>query len=209
MEIKDKILEIDNFFEIFIQRELLALVYKNYNLDWRYYDAVTGGPAAEYSNEIMKQFSKSGKVKDVAAFTHKVVGKSEDTYIKILDNIKKNLQSKCNIEVDYFQRGFFIFTPPDPLYDTKNFFAVPHVDFEDTTLKNFLYYVNDNDAETIFFDKIYDPKMNKINNDIPDILCKIKPKQGKAVIFDSNIYHASSVSQLSKRIVLSVVFKPK
>ena len=56
---------------------------------------------------------------------------------------------------------------------------MPHIDMNrpHTTA---LYYVNTSDGETVFFDEN--------NNEIR----REKPEQGKVVIFDGSIYHASS-----------------
>ena len=55
-----------------------------------------------------------------------------------------------------------------------------HTDRTDKNCKTLLYYVNDSDGDTIFFDN-----ENKIYK-------RVKPKKNKAVLFDSNIKHAGS-----------------
>ena len=47
------------------------------------------------------------------------------------------------------------------------------------------------------------------DTDKQEIIYKIKPVKNKAVIFDSNIYHAGNVSNTERRIVLSIHFLPK
>lgn len=58
-----------------------------------------------------------------------------------------------------------------------------HVDFNfpHTTA---LYYVNDSDGDTVFFD------------DSGEITHREKPEKGKVIIFDGSIYHASSCPTL-------------
>lgn len=69
-----------------------------------------------------------------------------------------------------------------------------HVDapFPHTVL---LYYVNDSDAPTYFFDE----NENIINS--------ITPKKGSAVVFDGSTPHASSLPEQEARITLNINFK--
>lgn len=68
----------------------------------------------------------------------------------------------------------------------KNCFNPPHVDFtmEKQGLKPVvcLYYVNDSDGDTFFFD----------NNENLNVIERVTPKSGRMVVFDNDIFHASS-----------------
>ena len=65
------------------------------------------------------------------------------------------------------------------LLPTGTGYNMPHIDMNrpHTTA---LYYVNTSDGETVFFDE----NSNEIRRE--------KPEQGKVIIFDGSIYHASS-----------------
>ena len=69
--------------------------------------------------------------------------------------------------------------------------------------KTLLYYVNDSDGETFFYDKHFTGEpLGLINKTM-----SVKPKKGRAIIFDSNHLHAGSCPQESKfRMVLNCVF---
>ena len=69
----------------------------------------------------------------------------------------------------------------------------PHVDFEEphTTA---LYYVNETDGDTYFFE----PKKGAVS-----------PKRGKMIVFNGLSKHASSSPSKGYRIALNVNFKPK
>jgi len=76
----------------------------------------------------------------------------------------------------------------------------PHVDIktdqQNSDIKTAIYYVNDSDGDTFFFDD----KLNVTNT--------IAPKKGRIVIFDANKLHSSSSPILNEyRIVLNTVFK--
>ena len=75
---------------------------------------------------------------------------------------------------------------------TKDNFHTPHID-EQTKHNVVLYYVNDSDGDTLFFNKE------------GDIISRVTPKKGRCVIFDGNILHASQNPIKSKdRIVINI-----
>ena len=90
--------------------------------------------------------------------------------------IKANFQTQCNFSKDQF-------------------INMPHID----TLfshKVALYYVNDSDGDTVFF-----------NND-GTILHTVTPKRGSFVVFDGTQFHAGRHPMLSeKRVVINFDFQ--
>ena len=66
---------------------------------------------------------------------------------------------------------------------TKDNYSAPHIDYYDEHYDenySIIYYVNDSDGDTRFFNKKY------------DVIKKVTPKKGKAVLFHSNTLHAGS-----------------
>lgn len=86
---------------------------------------------------------------------------------------------------------------------TENNHSAIHTDWEEELLPplkwcSMLYYVNESDGDTKFFDKNY----NQIKS--------IKPKKGKAVLFNSNLLHAgSNPIKNDVRIVINFIFQTK
>ena len=71
-----------------------------------------------------------------------------------------------------------------------------HIDKDTEDIKSLLYYVNDSDGDTLFFD-----------NDL-NIIKRVSPKKNTAILFDSNILHAgSNPIKNKKRIVVNTIFK--
>ena len=71
----------------------------------------------------------------------------------------------------------------------------PHIDLVDIKHKVILYYVNDSDGDTIF----YENERAKI------ILDKVSPKCGRILFFDGHHYHSSTPPLMNnKRIVLNI-----
>jgi hypothetical protein len=87
---------------------------------------------------------------------------------------------------------------------TENMFNVPHTDNLDPAFKTFLYYVNDSDGDTYFF--------NNFSTDQPlfdlSLSKSFSPKKGKGILFPSNQYHASSNPNSNlRRLVINFVYK--
>jgi len=79
---------------------------------------------------------------------------------------------------------------------TSSSYHYPHIDDSEEDVRTAIYYVNDSDGDTYFFD-------NKLN-----ITNTISPKKGRMVLFDSNKFHSSSSPIDSQhRIVMNIVFK--
>lgn len=91
----------------------------------------------------------------------------------------------------------------------KDVYTTPHTDEilknEDgsSKYKTILYYINDSDGDTVFFDQRSElgtirPKMN--------IVDRMTPKKGSVVVFDSNIFHASTPPvNFKNRMVINFV----
>ena len=85
-------------------------------------------------------------------------------------------------------------------------YQIPHVDMWDhengvpDAGETFLYYVNDSDGDTFFFNESFgSPKYS--------VLRRYTPKKGKGVLFDNGIVHASSPPRISEcRMTLNFVF---
>lgn len=82
---------------------------------------------------------------------------------------------------------------------------IPHLPHVDSTDKHkvFLYYVNDSDGDTVFFNELFDgTKKDQFTESQ-----RVSPEAGKGVVFDGHIYHASSSPIASEyRCILNVDF---
>jgi hypothetical protein len=137
-------------------------------------------------------------------FVHHVISESRHSseYFNLINDIINNYVHaylKTNIEVKRAKFNMLI-------KDTNTSHHYPHVDIGSTDLgkiKTLLYYVSDSDGDTYFFNEI----APNIGTELT-INKTVTPKKGTAVVFDSNIFHASSSPiTTDKRIVLNIVFK--
>jgi len=84
---------------------------------------------------------------------------------------------------------------------TKIHHNIPHIDCFDGWV--LLYFVNDSDGDTLFFHQKYDGE-NHISSKVRH---RVTPQKGKAVVFQSDIFHCSTNPIMSeKRIVMNVNF---
>ena len=72
--------------------------------------------------------------------------------------------------------------------------------------KVFLYYVNDSDGDTVFFDQFWSPQNPSIPTSLTEQV-RVAPKQGLGVVFDGLQYHCStSPIDANLRCVINIDF---
>ena len=108
-------------------------------------------------------------------------------FLKRIQRIKANLYLKRE---DY----------PD------NCYQIPHVDMWNHETRTadpgeiFLYYVDDSDGDTFFFNE-------RFGSSQYTVMKRSSPKKGKGVLFDNSVVHASSPPRVHKRrMTLNFVF---
>jgi len=81
----------------------------------------------------------------------------------------------------------------------------PHID-QNYEHKVFLYYVNDSDGDTIFFNQFWSEN-NPATEDTLTEQIRVSPKRGLGIVFDGFQYHASTSPQINGyRCVVNVDF---
>ena len=85
-------------------------------------------------------------------------------------------------------------------YVGKEFIHDPHIDFDFPHIAS-IYYVNDSDGDTIFYNqKTYDT--NQIDNLDLQEYKRVTPKANRLVIFEGDIVHTGSSPVNSKKRIL-------
>lgn len=95
-------------------------------------------------------------------------------------------------------------TVPDIVYNNK-WHRPAHYDAIEKNIITAIYYVNDSDGDTIFFE---DPKDKKSSNvsELKEIN-RVSPKKGQIVYFDSKILHSNALNKDTKyRCVINFNF---
>ena len=138
-------------------------------------------------------------------------------------NIKQHLPKYLNlnllnkIKIIAEQACFGIDVKLKEIYQARSFMHFPivselrkefdniHIDipFEHLVV---LYYVNDSDGDTFIFDKFADYKNLQsptINPEDANIIKRISPKKGRALVFDGSRYHSSSGPTKDVRCIIN------
>jgi hypothetical protein len=88
--------------------------------------------------------------------------------------------------------------------DNSEKYHTPHIDNEQNHY-TLLYYVNNSDGPTYLFDNKYDGTKQNLN-----LIEKVNPEQGRAILLDGHYYHASSNPIINDyRLVINFNFKTK
>jgi len=197
----NEIEHIQDFFPKYIQKEI-SLICQDQN--FRFAPNIST-PNIKFFIDWYIKISQYKKIEDTHAFTS-LVEEDSKHYKKLASYLQSAIKKKFNLPIKKIDRIMFVMIPPNPIYK-ENHELPPHVDVNDQegNIKNLLYYINDNDAPTVFYNQkvnnIYDTDLNNLN-----IVHKVFPKKGSATLWDGSIVHGGSVSKTYLRKTLNVLF---
>jgi hypothetical protein len=190
-------IELDNFLPRSFADLLENMMCQSGEFLWQY-NASTNDPNAP---EIMNKTKRSYEADQ---FVHALYqeGARRSVFFDLVFPIFYFLEEKTGLTLDAVERikaNLLVQKSIEP--DSYN---TPHIDIETPPSKSLLYYVKDSDGDTFIFNE-------KIGDRGPLTLRKrVAPRKGKAILFDSNIWHASShPRQNATRVVLNSVFSVK
>lgn len=90
-------------------------------------------------------------------------------------------------------------------YTKVNTISPMHIDLECPHM-TIVYYANDNDGETIIFDKLA-TNFNELDHmNPPPVLQRVQSKRGRAVLFNGLYQHSGSLSSDADRFFLNINF---
>lgn len=117
-----------------------------------------------------------------------------NVYTKPLDNlnIKKLITSRIQLQL--------------PVITDKTY-GLPHVDgVRDSPYMVAVYYVNESDGDTVFFEEtIKEIAPDNINHKMT-IYKTVEPKKGRLIVFNGDIYHASGKPKTGIRCIINYNF---
>ena len=129
---------------------------------------------------------------DTFQFTHCFYDEKDNSKSHAFDSSLK-LFASTKLKCKNFFRIKANFTTPSLKLKGKHQYI--HTDVTNKDMSTFLYYVNDSDGDTIFF--------NKNKKEIK----RVKPKKGTGVLFKSNTLHSgSNPINSDKRMVINYIF---
>lgn len=179
---------------------------------WYFMDSIR--TQREYPQQYLKDIPKwdTDKVVDSFGLIHLVYSKSGinspifDMCRKILNSVEK----AENFEVHDILRVRIRRTMRTPDTDETTY-NTPHVDLiHDKSFLTFVYYIEESDGETIFFDQTYEQGSNASLKDSPKIIQRVPHTKGNGVLFDGFRFHAgNSPLKYTKRTVINFDFTIK
>jgi len=179
---------IDDFIDKNIQLEIKDL-FRNSNFPWFYQKEATTSEKNRSTFPIFAHIIKiNGKDNSKYAFMFEEMGEIAANYVGFEFN-------KNNVIRSYLQL---------PLNEkfVKNPLNIFHTDSSEKHLV-LLYYVNDADGDTILSSIKFDGERFKYEFTEEDVMVKISPKQGRALIFDGSYYHSSEQCRNDIRCVIN------
>ena len=142
--------------------------------------------------------------KDSPQLTHSVIldGNQTSEQWNLLRTILFFVIAKTNIELEVVRCKVNVTFPQRNFSDEE--YYPPHIDTVQQAEFTAIYYVNDSDGDTLFFEN---PTQNK--SDSPFVVKQaVTPKQGRLVFFDNKTIHCGAPpKKTSARCVINFNFK--
>ena len=164
------------------------------NLKWNYQHNITGQYGGTESLKLPANVLKGIDINDI-------------DIINIINLIKLNLLNKINVEFVRDYRCKINWTTP--ITENHEFKNLIHVDMDVEHIA-IIYYINDTDGSTVFLNnkngtsaEFTKSNFVDINIDEFEIVNKIPPKKGRAVVFDGKIYHYGEYPTMSDRFIIN------
>jgi hypothetical protein len=197
-------LVLEDFTPLSLQNQLETMIMYNDQVTWGYREQTAGVDGVDW-NEVDPNIRETWMLQhdifgidvgvrnqmsfDLAKtnifFLEHYLGKS----IKMLQRIKANMTVKMS--------------------EHKGCHHPPHVDVGNGDAFSMVYYLHDNtEGDTIIFDKKYNPTnpSTKQHEGLKELV-RVSPKKGRAVVFPSNRFHASSIPwESERRCIINYVF---
>ena len=136
-------------------------------------------------------------------FFYQIIKDNEQIGNEVKDyfNFPNMVEEKFNVRIRNIHLMRLNFTPPLGYQTAK--YTCPHMDNTDPLGRSVIYYITDNDGDTVFFEEMYD---QKINFSKKTVKYRVSPTKGKAILFDSRQYHAAGLPSNNIKMILNMIF---
>lgn len=187
-----------------LQNQLETMIMYNDTVTWGYRDQTAGVDGIDWE-------AVDPKIKETWMLQHDMYGidvgvKNQATF----DLAKINLfflEHYLNRSINIVQRIKANMCVRD--IEAKGMYHPPHVDVGNPDAFSMVYYLHDDtDGDTVIFDRQYNPNNpSKKQHEGLNELVRVTPKKGRAVVFNSNRYHASSIpAEHERRCIINYCF---
>jgi len=157
-----------------------------YELQWMWHPNTSFSPADPQYENAVNVLKTDLNIIENGQFTHVVYanGEIQSQIHGFLVPVLYMFADKAGISVNNISRIRINLLLQDKTFKDYNY-NFPHTDPDSD--KSFIYYVNDADGDTVFFNEFKSDKFPKTFT----INSRVTPKQGSGVFFNSTQYHAS------------------
>ena len=142
---------------------------------------------------------------DTVQFVHYAILGNDKTFMfPYLKPLILMLENRIGKKIKHLHRIKINHQSPIPGF-TSNNYNIVHSDDERPNLMSMVYYVNDSDGDTFIFNEHHCPNcsIGKIT-----LMDRITPKAGRAIVFPSTQFHASSNPiNTPSRFVINATFE--
>jgi hypothetical protein len=202
----EDLVELESFLPASYADILEQLICKSGEFLWQY-NASTNDLAAP---EIM---NKDARSYDADQFVHALYqqGERRSQFFDIVFPMFYFMEDKTGVALGAVERmkaNLLVQKPRE--VGTAGTYNTPHVDIVEPGHKSLLYYVKDSDGDTFLFNETHQDTARGKKQTPLTIRRRVSPRKGTAVLFNSNIWHASShPRENATRVVLNFVFRHK
>lgn len=187
---------IENFLSANFQEEIKNLMMGN-RFPWYFSDDITFGKDLIDSHNL-------GEVHPAHAHLFCRNKKITSSYFELVAPIAENAMKFCSLPYsEIVQCRSFLQYPLNANFIKNNVDRL-HIDspYDHTVV---LYYVADSDGDTVIVDKQREGNIEEYHHRLEDhqIIHRVKPKQGRAIVFDGKYYHTAFQPTLSMRCVIN------
>jgi hypothetical protein len=168
----------------------------------------------EYSAEVLQDMPKwdMSKVVDSFGLVHLVCFRDQanSPHFDMFRSVLYLLEKQEGFEIDSILRVRIRRTVKTEGSDDSTY-NTPHVDMlHEKPFLTFVYYIEESDGDTLFFDRCFEKGSNDAEKAEPKILQRVKYKKGNGVLFDGHRFHAgNSPTNYLKRTVVNYDFTIK
>lgn len=182
---------IPNIFPISYEDAVYDLLMSD-NFQW-YYNATTAvDDGGFYQNGTLVDTDTTFETPQFTHIFFKDTGPVSE-HFRITQTMKWLIEKETNRKIFGLGRIKANLLPVNAFYP-DNFHHTIHIDDDDPQNTSFLYYVNDSDGDTLFFENGKE-------------IFRQKPVKGTGILFRSNIHHCSTPPKQNVRVVVNMVLR--
>lgn len=177
------------FDNVFSEQEISDIETKFYTIPWFLSSADNH---ASVTADVREKYSDSNTIEGIQLTNFFFINdKPNSPYYKDSAEILEKFCLRENVPIQKLIRIKANLQLPEPREDSN--YNTPHVD-NYSPHKVAIYYVNDSDGSTFFFDKQF------------KVIKKVDSKRGRIVLFSGDIYHSGQPPTKDKRIIINFNF---